>query len=52
MKRIPYILEKSDHYCLENKEKHIADKTDSQMYNKVWSEAAKLRTCGELLKRF
>lgn len=52
MKRIPYILEKSDHYCLENKEKHTADKTDSPMYNKVWSEAAKLRTCGELLKRF
>ena len=44
MKRIPHILEKSDNYCLENKEKHTADKTDSEMHNKVWSEAAKLRT--------
>lgn len=52
MKRIPYILEKSDNYCLENKEKHTADKTDSEMHNKVWREAAKLRTDGELLKCF
>lgn len=52
MKRIPQILEKSDNYCLENKEKHRADKTDSDMHNRVWGEAAKLRTSGELLKCF
>ena len=52
MKRIPYILEKSDNYCLENREKHTADKTDSEMHNKIWREAAKLRTGGELLKCF
>lgn len=52
MKRIPQILEKSDNYCLENREKHRADKTDSEMHNKVWSEAAKLRSSGELMKCF
>lgn len=52
MEKIPSILEKSDNYCLENREKHRADRTDSEMHNKVWSEAAKLRTNGELLKSF
>lgn len=52
MEIIPNILEKSDNYCLEGREKHKADKADSEMHNKVWSEAAKLRTDGELLKSF
>lgn len=52
MEKIPNILEKSDNYCLEYKEKHKADKTDSEMHNKVWSEAAKLRTSGRLLASF
>lgn len=52
MKKIPNILEKSDNYCLEGREKHMADKTDSEMHNKVWSEAAKLRTGGKLLASF
>ena len=52
MEKIPKVFEKSDNYCLENKENHKADKTDSEMHNKVWSEAAKLRTSGELLKAF
>lgn len=52
MEKIPNILEKSDNYCLECKEKHKADKTDSEMHNKVWSEAAKLRTSGRLLASF
>ena len=38
-----------DNYCLENREKHRADRTDSEMHNKVWSEAAKLRSSGKLL---
>lgn len=52
MEKIPSILEKADNYCLENIEKHKADKVDSEMHNKVWSEAANLRTNGELLKSF
>ena len=52
MEKIPKIFEKSDNYCLEGKEKHKADKTDSEMHNKVWSEAAKLRTGGKLLTSF
>ncbi len=52
MKKIPKILEKSDNYCLENKDLHKADKIDSQMHNIVWEEAAKLRTEGKLLKAF
>lgn len=52
MEKIPNILEKSDNYCLEYKEKHKADKTDSEMHNKVWNEAAKLRTSGRLLASF
>lgn len=52
MEKIPRILDKSDNYCLENREKHRADKADSEMHNKVWSEAAKLRTSGELLASF
>ncbi|MBD5548376.1 MAG: alpha/beta hydrolase [Lachnospiraceae bacterium] len=52
MEKIPDILERSDNYCLENREKHKADKADSEMHNKVWNEAAKLRTSGELLTSF
>ena len=52
MEKIPYIFEKSDNYCLEDREKHKADNTDSEMHNKVWSEAASLRTNGELLTCF
>lgn len=52
MAKIPQILDKSDNYCLENREKHRADKADSEMHNKVWSEAAKLRTNGDLLNCF
>lgn len=52
MVKIPQILDKSDNYCLENREDHKADKADSEMHNKVWSEAAKLRTDGFLLNCF
>ncbi|MCM1259230.1 MAG: alpha/beta hydrolase [Roseburia sp.] len=52
MEKIPNILEKSDNYCLQDREKHKADEADSEMHNKVWSEAARLRTGGELLKSF
>ncbi len=52
MKKIPKIFEKSDNYCLENKDLHRADKTDNQMHNIVWEEASKLRTQGELLTSF
>lgn len=52
MEKIPSVFEKSDNYCLGNREEHKADKTDSEMYNKVWSEAAKLRTSGKLLASF
>lgn len=52
MEKIPNIFEKSDNYCLESREEHKADKTDSEMHNKVWSEAAKLRTNGKLLTSF
>ncbi|MDD6035244.1 MAG: alpha/beta hydrolase [Lachnospiraceae bacterium] len=52
MAKIPQILDKTDNYCLENKENHKADKADSDMHNKVWSEAAKLRTDGYLLNCF
>lgn len=52
MEKIPGIFERSDNYCLEDRERHGADKTDSEMHDKVWSEAAKLRTSGKLLKSF
>ena len=52
MKKIPAMFEKSDNYCLEDRELHRADKTDSEMHNLVWSEAAKLRTDGKLLEVF
>lgn len=52
MEKIPKILDKSDNYCLIEKEKHKADNVDSEMHNKVWSEAARLRTNGELLRAF
>ena len=37
---------------LEDRELHRADKTDSEMHNAIWSEAAKLRTDGKLLEAF
>lgn len=46
------MFEKSDNYCLEDRESHRADKSDSEMHNLVWSEAAKLRTDGKLLEVF
>ena len=52
MAKIPKVFEKSDNYCLENRDLHRADKTDSQMYNMVWEEAAKRRTNGTLLTSF
>lgn len=52
MKKIPKVFDKSDNYCLENREAHRADQTDSQMHNMIWEEAAKLRTNGELLRSF
>ena len=52
MEKIPRILDKSDNFCLENREKHRADRADSEMHNKVWSEAAGLRTNGELMAAF
>ena len=52
MAKIPKVFEKSDNYCLENREMHRADKTDSQMHNIIWEEAAKLRTNGKLLSSF
>ena len=52
MAKIPKVFEKSDNYCLENRDMHKADKTDSQMHNIIWEEAAGLRTSGELLAAF
>lgn len=52
MAKIPKVFEKSDNYCLENWDLHRADKTDSQMHNMVWEEAAKRRTNGTLLTSF
>ena len=52
MEKIPKVFEQSDNFCLENKELHSADKTDSKMHNVIWSEAARLRTSGELLDVF
>ena len=52
MKKIPDILEKSDNYCIETSEKNIAYKADHEMYNRIWDEAAKRRTNGELLNAF
>lgn len=52
MKKISGILEKSDNYYLESSEKLMADKADNEMYNRIWNEAAKLRTNGELLTAF
>lgn len=52
MRKIPKVFEQSDNFCLENRELHCADRTDSEMHNVIWSEAAKLRSAGELLKVF
>ena len=52
IKKIPAMFEKSDNYCLEDRESHRVDKSDSEMHNLVWSEAAKLRTDGKLLEVF
>lgn len=51
MEQIPKILEKADNYCLESSGAKEGG-TDSEMYNRVWDEAAKLRTSGELLAAF
>lgn len=52
MAKISKVLEKADNYCLENRDMHKADKTDNQMHNMIWEEAAKLRTNGKLLSLF
>ncbi len=52
MAKISKVLEKADNYCLENRDMHKADKTDSQVHNIIWEEAAKLRTNGKLLSSF
>lgn len=52
MVKIPKIFEQSDNFCLENRELHSADKTDSKMHNVIWDEAAELRKSGELLEIF
>lgn len=52
LSRVPMILEKADNYCLEDKAMHQGDRTDSDMHNKVWTEAAKLRSDGSLLDIF
>ena len=52
MAQIPQILERSDNYCLENREMHRGEKADSRMHNTIWAEAAKLRTEGKLLAAF
>jgi len=52
MAQIPKVFEKSDNYCLEDKDMHKADKTDSQMHNIIWEEATKLRSNGQLLAAF
>ena len=51
MEQIPNILEKADNYCLESSRAKEGG-TDSEMYNRVCGEAAKLRTSGELLAAF
>lgn len=52
VKKISGILEKSDNYHLESKGALTVDKAESEMYNRIWDEAVKLRTSGELLKAF
>ncbi len=52
MQRIPKALERSDNYCLTDKELHQADQTDKKMHNAVWKEAAGLRSGGEILASF
>lgn len=50
--RVPRLLDLADNYCPEGRERHRADRTDSEMHNKIWDEAAKLRSNGELLAFF
>ena len=50
IKKIPGILEKSDNYHLESRGKLTVNKADAEMYNRIWDEAVKLRSNGELLK--
>lgn len=52
MVKIPKIFETADNYCLIDREMHKADKTDSDMHNQIWAEAAELRQSGELLTKF
>lgn len=51
MRKIPGILEKSDHYCLLDS-RQTADKIDGRMFTHVWNEAAELRSSGILLSAF
>lgn len=52
MEKIPMLFDRADNYCIEDRERHSADRSDSKMHNRIWSEAAKLRTNGELLEAF
>lgn len=52
MGKIPQILEKSDNYCLEYSEIPENLMADGRMHNCIWSEAAALRTNGDLLAAF
>lgn len=52
LSQVPTILEKADNYCLEDKAAHQGDRTDSEMFNKAWTEAAKLRSDGRLIEIF
>lgn len=52
MGKIPQILERSDNYCLEYSEIPENLMADSRMHNCIWSEAAALRTAGDLLAAF
>lgn len=52
MARIPKVFLHSDNYCLVDSELHKADRTDSEMHNKVWAEAAAMRTNGQILGSF
>lgn len=52
MKRIPFVFQKADNYCLQDSELHKADKVDSEMHDTIWSEAVGLRTSGKILDSF
>lgn len=52
MTKIPQVFRHSDNYCLVDSELHNVDRTDSEMHNKVWAEAAAMRTNGQILIAF